>query len=61
MKATDLWPNKKTPTKKLFEALREDMEQLRSGDWNPDDDSIDCTLSVIDEIEKRCEERRCKK
>ena len=61
-KATKVvWPNKNTPTQELFDCIRTDMGLLRSGDWAPDDDSIDATLGVLAEIEKRCEERRRKK
>lgn len=53
MKNNKTWPNKKTPTKELFETIREDLEMLRAGTWVPEDDSIDCTLDVLAEIEKR--------
>jgi len=37
----------------LKECLLCDMEGLREGGWIPDDDSIDATVSVIEEVFRR--------
>ncbi len=37
----------------LKSCLLNDMESLRDGGWVPDDDSIDDTVSVIEEVFKR--------
>ena len=34
----------------LKACLLDDMESLRDGEWVPDDDSIDATVSVIEEV-----------
>jgi hypothetical protein len=40
----------------LKECLLRDMEGLREGVWIPDDDSIDATVSVIEEVFRRIED-----
>lgn len=40
-------------TAQLFRLLKGDMKRLRDGSWEPDDDSVDCTVDVIKEIERR--------
>ncbi len=37
----------------LKACLLNDMESLRDGGWVPDDDSIDATVSVIEEVFRR--------
>ncbi len=37
----------------LKACLLGDMEGLREGGWIPDDDSIDATVSVIEEVFRR--------
>ena len=37
----------------LKSCLLNDMESLRDGGWVPDDDSIDATVSVIEEVFRR--------
>jgi hypothetical protein len=37
----------------LKACLLGDMESLRDGEWVPDDDSIDATVSVIEEVFRR--------
>ena len=37
----------------LKACLLDDMEMLRDGEWVPDDDSIDATVSVIEEVFRR--------
>ena len=37
----------------LKACLLGDMESLRDGGWVPDDDSIDATVSVIEEVFRR--------
>lgn len=37
----------------LKACLLNDMESLRDGGWVPDDDSIDATVSVVEEVFKR--------
>ena len=37
----------------LKACLLNDMESLRDGAWVPDDDSIDATVSVIEEVFRR--------
>ena len=39
--------------KQLKACLLNDMESLRDGGWVPDDDSIDATVSVIEEVFRR--------
>ena len=34
----------------LKTCLLNDMESLRDGEWVPDDDSVDATVSVIEEV-----------
>lgn len=40
-------------TTQLFRLLKGDMKQLRNGSWVPDADSVDCTVDVVKEIERR--------
>ena len=37
----------------LKACLLNDMESLRDGGWVPDDDSVDATVSVIEEVFRR--------
>ena len=37
----------------LKACLLDDMESLRDGGWVPDDDSVDATVSVIEEVFRR--------
>jgi hypothetical protein len=37
----------------LKACLLGDMESLRDGEWVPDDDSVDATVSVIEEVFRR--------
>jgi hypothetical protein len=40
-------------TAALFKCLFKDLELLRSGDWIPNDYSVDCTIDVLKEIKRR--------
>ena len=40
-------------TAELFAALNRDFELLDSGEWIPDEDSINASRAILNEIEKR--------
>ena len=44
---------KDMPNEELKACLLSDMESLREGEWVPDDDSIDATVLVIEEVFRR--------
>ena len=44
---------KKMTNEQLKACLLGDMESLRDGGWVPDDDSVDATVSVIEEVFRR--------
>jgi len=39
-----------------LKCLREDFEMLRRGEWQPDDDSIDASLGMLDVLEHHLKE-----
>jgi hypothetical protein len=41
------------PTTQIVASLVEDMEMLRTGNWEPDDDSIDAHVDLIAELFRR--------
>ena len=48
-------------TRQLLNNLRGDFEMLRDGTWVPDEDSIDMSIDVIDELLRRLDDGSCDK
>lgn len=46
-------------TRQLLNNLRVDFEMLRDGTWVPDEDSIDMSIDVIDELLRRLDDGSC--
>lgn len=44
---------KNTPTQHLFDCLKNDLEMLKNGNWIPDEDSIDASIDVVEELQQR--------
>tara|TARA_R100000388_G_C7108658_1_gene95527 strand:- start:117 stop:278 length:162 start_codon:yes stop_codon:yes gene_type:complete len=52
MALTELTPQQ------LLSCLKTDFMMLKNGEWIPDEDSIDASIDVIEELEQRLNQER---
>ena len=45
-------------SEKLLSCLKTDLIMLRSGEWIPDEHSVDASIEVVEELERRLNEEK---